>query len=389
MRSYLLLLFMVLFASVSRATDRKQGELSSVPDSVSLATSQLDEDYVRASLVIASPGDFLFTTFGHACLRLECPTHQLDYVYSYESESMGGKYLEFLSGDLHMAIKAVPTEEYVQQYKAQGRGVASYSIHLPIAVKQRLWRQMDERCEEARIPYDYYNRNCAVSVFRWLRESIDADSLVVSEWPASCMLTNKEKGVDYIENKWLRFLFLTLQAGEAEYATVSMEDRVKLPSELLYILQHATAYGNTLVKVDKEVLAEQTKVITPCPVTPLMVIAVILLLFLSNGYFGWAWLHYPLWIFQVALGMLLTYLLVFSTLPCTQWNWLIIPFCPLTAVFWYWRQYWLLPYALVCVVWIVWMLLLPHRVVLPEHYFMVLTLAISAVEMKISSKNSK
>lgn len=47
----------------------------------------------------------------------------------------------------------------------------------------------------------------------------------------------------------------------------------------------------------------------------------------------------------------MTYLILFSHLPCTQWNWLIIPFNILPAIAWYWRRYWALPYACVLFIW--------------------------------------
>ena len=54
-------------------------------------------------------------------------------------------------------------------------------------------------------------------------------------------------------------------------------------------------------------------------------------------------------ILDVGCGM--TYLICFSDLCCTSWNWLIIPFNPLPLVFWHWRKYWTLPYAGVLAVW--------------------------------------
>ena len=74
-----------------------------------------------------------------------------------------------------------------------------------------------------------------------------------------------------------------------------------------------------------------------------MVLAIILLImsivniFWSRPYFDWLIL-----VAQTIIGCGMTYLIFFSNLCCTEWNWLIIPFNPLPAICWKWRKYWVL-----------------------------------------------
>ena len=149
----------------------------------SLAVQQPAEDFVTASVCIASPGDEIYTVLGHACIRLQCPTYGLDYIYSYEAEDASHNVLRFLAGKLKMAVRTVPTEQYVAQYASDGRGVKEYVLNLPIRVKQRLWQQMDNRLGYTPVPYDYMKRGCAVSVLSWLEEAIGKDTLVYAPWP--------------------------------------------------------------------------------------------------------------------------------------------------------------------------------------------------------------
>ena len=44
-----------------------------------------DPNFVKASLLIMSPGDELYSCAGHSVLRLECPKFNLDYCFTYES----------------------------------------------------------------------------------------------------------------------------------------------------------------------------------------------------------------------------------------------------------------------------------------------------------------
>ena len=97
--------------------------------------------------------------------------------------------------------------------------------------------------------------------------------------------------------------------------------------------------------------------------TPLMVAILLLVLaivgwIMDKPYFDWLILA-----IVTAFGVLVTYLVVFSTLPCTEWNWLIIPFNILPAIAWRWRQYWALPMAGILVVWCIGMIVPQHQLV--------------------------
>ena len=63
-------------------------------------TTKYDEDFVKTSLIIASPGDMLYSKVGHCAIRMQCPQYRLDYVFSYESEDARQKVLTFLAGKL-------------------------------------------------------------------------------------------------------------------------------------------------------------------------------------------------------------------------------------------------------------------------------------------------
>ena len=79
------------------------------------------------------------------------------------------------------------------------------------------------------------------------------------------------------------------------------------------------------------------------------------------------------------LGGVMTYLIVFSALPCTDWNWLIIPFNILPILVWHWRRYWALPYAGVIVLWCAVMageLLWGHVLVDWPHILLAITFAL-------------
>ncbi len=348
-------------------------------DSLSLHPT---EDFVRAYVVVASRGEVLYSALGHAALRLECPAYGLDYIYSYEGEDTRDNILRFFAGKLQMRVSAVPTQEYLRPYMREGRGAVAYELNLPIRVKQRLWQQMDERALMPAVPYDYMNRGCAISLSHWIREAVDADSLVFAPWPEKFWRTRKEMGSDSLHNEWVNFVLATITSGDAEYTDIPYAERITVPTELVEVLQGATAYGRPLLAAKPVVLLRQQREVSEPRFTPLHVALLLLLLALCNLRFHCRYVRWLLWGVQFLASLFITYLVVFSELPCTQWNWLIIPFNPLVVPLWRWRKHKhiCIPYAMVCVLWVAGMIVNPHRIVIPAHYVLVMAIALASLE---------
>ena len=352
-----------------------------------LVPQQPAEDFVIASVCVATPGDDIYAALGHACLRLQCPTHGLDYVFSSEAEDVNHTVMRFFAGKLKMAVRTVPTEEYIAQYVPQGRGVREYVLNLPVRVKQRLWEQMDARSEYSPIPYDYMNNGCAVSVLSWLEDAIGKDSLEYGPWPEKFNRSRKEMGGDSILNKWNHIFVCTFVTGEANSLDIENTRKVIVPTELIEVLSDASAFGAPLLSGECNELLKPAKTVRDASFTPLMLSLIVLLLSVLNLRLRKGWLRCVVLVPCLLLGTFVLYLVVLSDLPCTQWNWLVIPFCTLPFIFWKWRRYWVLPFAVMCVVWVVGMLVYPHQIVDDAHLVLAIAMAVCNVEISLNRNN--
>lgn len=310
------------------------------------------EDFVIASLLVADPGTVLYSVLGHACIRLQCPTFDMDYCFSYESENASQKVLSFLAGNLMMGLFAIPVEDYCAQYREDGRGVYEYPLNLPIEVKRELWRILDEHVAEGiRLPYDYYHRGCAITVVDFVKEALGETVIVYdrslydySPTARELCIINSQKAL------WVQFVALFLCGSETDEPLVG-DRQLIIPTDLVHAWQQAKVNGEPLLASEPTVLVAGEPQVADGWFTP-MVLAILLLvlaianLFWSRPYFDWLMLTA-----QTLIGCAMVYLIVFSDLCCTSWNWLIVPFNPLPAICWKWRKYWALPYAGVLVVW--------------------------------------
>ena len=310
------------------------------------------EDFVIASLLITDPGTVMYSVVGHACLRLQCPAFGMDYCFSYESENESDKVFKFLAGKLMMGLFAIPTEDYCNAYQKEGRGVYEYALNLPIEVKRELWRIVDEKIAEGhRLPYDYFHRGCAITIVDFVKQALGETVVEYDRSLYENQLTAREKYFQHTNpSMWVRFFCVFIVGGEADI--VYKNDRqLIVPMDLVCAWQKAEVNGEYLLDTEPIVLVEGKPQVNEGWFTPMALAIILFLLSLIN-----LWVKYPYfdWLMlavQTLVGCGMTYLIVFSDLCCTEWNWLIIPFNPLPAICWKWRKYWALPYAGILAVW--------------------------------------
>ena len=310
------------------------------------------EDFVIASLLVADPGTVMYSVLGHACIRLQCPTFDMDYCFSYESEGVQNRVLDFLAGKLMMGLFAIPIDEYCAQYREEGRGVYEYMLNLPIEVKRELWRILDEHLAEGiRLPYDYYHRGCATTAMEFVKEALGETVIVYDRSLYEHPHTAREMYFQYTKpSMWVRFVSVFIAGSETDIVH-SNDRQLIVPMSLARAWQQAKVNGEPLLASEANILVAGEPQVADGWFTP-MVLAILLLvlaianLFWKRPYFDWLML-----VAHTLIGCGMTYLICFSDLCCTDWNWLLIPFNPLPLIFWYWRKYWALPYAGVLAIW--------------------------------------
>lgn len=353
--------------------------------------SVVDENFVVASIIVADPGDVLYSTVGHVAIHMECPEHKLDYVFSYETEDVRDKVLTFLAGKLRMGMAAMSIEEYLNYFHAQGRGVKEYRLNMPVEAKRNLWRMLDNRLLEGpNLSYDYMKRGCAHSTLSILKEGLDTIPLTYGPWPETFKLTRRELTKIQLKEDypWVCCFMNLICNGEID-RSCSNEQKVIMPADLIAVLQRATVDGKPLLSESYTTLLPSQREHRVPWCTPFLVSVVLLLLTLLCVCLSSSVMDYVLLALQTLLGIVTVYLIFFSNLCCTEWSWLIIPFNPLPLVLWKWRYGWCLPYALILVVWAIVVSLWPHMLTDKAYIVLSVALAVSYCGMFLQVKKRK
>ena len=210
------------------------------------------EDFVHVSLCIADPTDqsqdYLGIT-GHAFLRLQCPYYGLDYCFSYESEKLKGQLWDFMTGRLRMGMFAIPTDEYLEDYRRWQRAVHEYRITMPPVAEQRLWEQMDNHMlKEQDMQMDLVRFGCTNTLLRYVERALLPDTITYAPWPEKYYTQSAAEiaVTHFADYPWTAF-FMRLVAEKELRQFTAPKQKVTAPTDLLDVWSRATINGEPLL----------------------------------------------------------------------------------------------------------------------------------------------
>ena len=328
-------------------------------------------NFVTASLLTITPADNIYSSMGHSSIRMQCPSESLDYCFSLEMAALPGDYVRFFSGQMKAAVVAIPTEEFLQAYREEGRGITQRELNLTLHEKQQLWRLLDEEVvKPPHLTFNFLNTNCVMMTMLMIEHCLINEQMDFGQLPPALQLNNGDLIRHHsADTPWAQFLYITL-SGAACDGHEAMEYRLS-PKMIVEVLDNATIRGDSttarpvFLGKPRQVLQATTQP-HPFPITPIMLFGTILLLTLIltiAEHFGHCLravriLDILLYAFQVFSGILLLYTSYVANLFGSHWNWYLIPTCLIPIILWLtcrknsWHRYLYLVYTAILVLFI-------------------------------------
>ena len=274
---FILACFVAAWAQEQEMTVAERNAAQGFNDTI----DRLAPDFVTVSLCIAEPTDqsqdYLGMT-GHTFLRLQCPTFGLDYCFSYESEKIKGQLWDYLTGKLKMGMYAIPTNDYVEDYRIWKRAVHEYRINMPADAEQRLWEQMDNHMmSEKDMQMNLVKYDCANTLLRYVERALSPTQIQYN-WPEKFLTKSAmELAEEQLANYPWSLLVVRLTAGK-EYAKLKTpKQKILFPAELLEVWSQATINGEPLLEYAGDLVEAEPVVIQKPWFTP-QVCGILLLL---------------------------------------------------------------------------------------------------------------
>lgn len=306
-------------------------------------------DFLTAGLVVTTPGRPVYSSVGHASLRMRCPAYGLDYVFSPEITEPMAAIWGFLSGTARAGVVMVKTGDYLEMCRADHRGMTEYRLNLTLEEKRRLWKLLDEKVAEGLyMSFDYLNRGCSIEVISFVEGVLEDGEIVYGRVPARLSGSRREIIYGVLDDSpWNRLALMLLMGREGD-AEVALGEKLILPADVALVWRDAevadtAGHRRPLLKGNPVVLYEAgTKVSRPQ--VALHPLAIASALFLWTILLTGVQLRRPdgfrlcgratdvfLFVSQSIAGAFMCYLWWFSDLAATGWNKYVIPFNVLPA----------------------------------------------------------
>ena len=276
---------------------------------------------LEVSLLTCSPGDELYSAFGHTAIRVN------DMVFNYGMFNFNteGFYIKFVSGQTDYELGVEMMQGFERQYERRNRSVIEQKLNLTNEEKAALFNALIEntRPENKTYRYNFVFDNCAtrprVKIEECLKGAIKYD--VKEENESYRKLIEKYVG----EDSWIKFGIDILIGAEAD-KTASFFDRLFLPDELMNAFATAKRdNGERLVTETKEIVSQdkdedddEDNGVTPLPVAviAMTIISIASLLFPRKL----KALDFILFLATGLLGVVITFLCFFSLHPLVGEN---------------------------------------------------------------------
>ena len=329
-------------------------ENSAAPDTL----EQLKPDYIIASLLVVSPSAEPYSLFGHCALRLQCPDHDMDYSFTFETSTDTKGLFDFFRGKAMGGFAAAPTPAYLEYYSNAGRSVVQHQLNLTPEEKLMLWQQADKEIVRGNCyRYNYLHTQCASTIIDLITSVLPAP-VDYQQLPAQTKGSFRDQMlVESEPYPWSRFFWQTIM-GPAGDELFPLEHKLT-PRTLAEAWQQATVgddhrhlISHTAVCNDVDAADVTPSVTATSPLSHpsflfTLLLIVVVIVTAAQCCFGWRRLPRVtdclLTVIYTLLALFLMYLVLFSDLEATQWNWYLLAFNPIPLLLWALRPKWL-PY---------------------------------------------
>lgn len=248
-----------------------------------------DSSHLRISLLTCSPGQELYSTFGHSAYRVIDSSSVTDIVYNYGTFNFEDNnfYLKFIRGKLLYYVSAERIDDFKYSYQAENRGITEQVLNLTAAEKTTIQRFLNNNLKEENkfYKYDFFLDNCTTRLRDILKKNHDSSFTVKPVMPVGT--TFRQAIYIYLDkNKqpWSK-LGIDLLLGKPCDAVMTAAQMQFLPDNLMISLDSA---DHPMILSHQDLYAineskEKGGFFTPFVVFSLILIVIALLSLIKNG----------------------------------------------------------------------------------------------------------
>jgi hypothetical protein len=238
---------------------------------------------IQISLLTCTPGEELYSTFGHSAFRVVDSSTNTDIVFNYGTFDFYDPdfYEKFIKGKLLYFVAIDSLESFLQEYEYFKRGVTEQVLDLSCTEKQNMLAALYENAKEENkyYRYDFNYDNCTTRL-RDILEKITGQKLQTKNILPHSNTTFRNLIHFYLNRggqQWSK-LGIDILLGSPLDKKVTNSEAMFLPDYLLMAFDSATYKSNPLVSEKKILINEFENSKSNSLFNPLTVFSVFFLL---------------------------------------------------------------------------------------------------------------
>lgn len=201
-----------------------------------------DSSHLRISLLTCTPGEELYSTFGHSAIRITDSSSVTDYVYNYGTFNFDDKnfYLKFIRGKLLYYISLEHFNDadgyygFKSAYQLEGRGIIEQVLNLSADEKIKIQHLLNENLKEENkyYKYDFFLDNCTTRLRDIILKSKHPTPVLPYVMPANTTFRNAiHQYLDNNKQYWSK-LGIDILLGAPTDAVMTSQQQQFLPDNL-------------------------------------------------------------------------------------------------------------------------------------------------------------
>ena len=249
-----------------------------------------DSSRLRISLLTCTPGEELYSTFGHSAYRVVDSTSLTDIVYNYGTFNfdVDGFYLKFIQGNLLYYVSAEYFTDFKDLYQSTNRGITEQVLNLSAAEKITIQRFLNNNLKEENkyYKYDFFFDNCTTRLRDILKKHHDSAFTQKAVMPAgSSFRLAIHQYLDKNHKDWAK-LGIDILLGQPCDGVMTAEQMQFLPDNLMKSLDSS---NNPIVLSSQNLYPlsddhAKKSFFTPFVIFSLLLIFIVLIGFVKNKF---------------------------------------------------------------------------------------------------------
>lgn len=302
------------------------------------------QDSIKVSLITCSPGSLVYEVYGHTAIRIQDCLDGTDIVYNYGMFNFNSPHFvwRWLKGETDYLLGRESWTQFINGYMSRGSTVYVQELGISKEEKIRLSAMLavNSRPENRTYRYDFLRNNCATMALDKIEEATEG---VIEYHVQDTAHTYRDILHEFnIIEPWNNFGIDLIVGAEAD-TPISERETAFAPLRLMRLLSDATVTdtaGNVtpLIAETYGIQPQEPLQFKGCNINPTQAMLLILLLTLLICCVEWN-VKRIFWITDVIIfsaqgiaGILITFLVLFSSHPTADSNWLVICLNPLPLI---------------------------------------------------------